>query len=63
MTLDERLRLIELLEECEEYFESRADAWTEDGRWVQNEENRLHKRVCDALGEIRTLRDMMETRR
>jgi len=60
MTPEQRSQVIRLLEDCEEYFEARADLWMEDGQWAQNEENALHKRVCDTLDGIRTLRDMLE---
>ena len=49
MTKDQEARIVEILQQCEEYFDDRADAWTEDGAWVQNEENRLLHEVGAAL--------------
>ena len=49
MTKDQETRIAEILQQCEEYLADRADAWTEDGAWVQNEENRLLHEVGAAL--------------
>lgn len=49
MTKDQEARIVEILQQCEDYFDNRADAWTEDGRWQQNEENRLLHEVGAAL--------------
>ena len=49
MTKDQEARIAEILQQCEEYLADRADAWTEDGEWVQNEENRLLHEVGAAL--------------
>ena len=49
MTKDQETRIVEILQQCEEYLADRADAWTEDGAWVQNEENRLLHEVGAAL--------------
>lgn len=49
MTSDQKDRIAAVLQECEEYFADRADAWTEDGVWVQNDENRLLHEVGSAL--------------
>ena len=49
MTNEQKTRIAAILQECEEYFADRADAWTEDGAWVQNDENRLLGEVGDAL--------------
>ena len=49
MTKDQEARIVEILQQCEDYFDARSDAWTEDGEWVQNEENRLLGEVGDAL--------------
>ena len=49
MTKDQETRIVEILQQCEEYFDARADAWTEDGEWAQNEENRLLHEVGAAL--------------
>ena len=57
MTADQLQRVVGILQECEEYFMARADAWTEDGYWAQNEENRLLHEVdsaLDILGNTRT---------
>lgn len=49
MTKDQEARIVEILQQCEDYFDNRADAWTEDGRWHQNEEKRLLHGVGAAL--------------
>ena len=49
MTKDQEARIIQVLQQCEDYFDARSDAWTEDGAWVQNEENRLLHEVGAAL--------------
>jgi hypothetical protein len=49
MTATQKTFIAAVLQECEEYFADRADAWTEDGAWVQNDENRLLGKVGDAL--------------
>ena len=49
MTKDQETRIIHVLQQCEDYFDNRADAWTEDGVWQQNEENRLLHEVGAAL--------------
>ena len=49
MTKAQEARIAEILQQCEEYLADRADAWTEDGAWVQNEENRLLHEVGAAL--------------
>jgi hypothetical protein len=49
MTKDQETRVIHVLQQCEEYFDARSDAWTEDGYWVQNEEKRLLHEVGAAL--------------
>ena len=52
MTKDQEARIVEILQQCEDYFDARADAWTEDGYWVQNEEKRLLHEVGAALDII-----------
>jgi len=52
MTKDQETRIIHVLQQCEEYLMDRADAWTEDGYWVQNEEKRLLHEVGAALDII-----------
>jgi len=52
MTKDQEARIVDILQQCEDYFDARADAWTEDGMWQQNEENRL-------LHEVGAARDIM----
>ena len=49
MTNEQKALIAAVLQACEEYFDERADAWTEDGAWVQNEENRLLHEVGAAL--------------
>ena len=49
VTDEQKTRIIAILQACEEYFDNLADAWTEDGYWVQNEENRLLNEVSAAL--------------
>ena len=49
MTDEQKTRIVAILQDCEEYFDNLADAWTEDGYWVQNEENRLLNEVSAAL--------------
>jgi hypothetical protein len=49
MTRDQEARIAEILQQCEEYLADRADAWTDDERWQQNEENRLLHEVGAAL--------------
>ena len=49
MTKDQEARIIHVLQQCEDYFDARSDAWTEDGRWHQNEEGRLLHEVGAAL--------------
>ena len=49
MTNEQKAFIAAVLQECEEYFDARADAWTEDGAWVQNEENRMLHEVGAAL--------------
>lgn len=49
MTNDQKTYIAAVLQACEEYFADRADVWTEDGYWVQNEENRLLNEVSAAL--------------
>lgn len=49
MTKDQEARIVDILQQCEEYFDERADAWTEDGVWLQNDENRLLREVGAAL--------------
>lgn len=49
MTKDQEARIAEILQQCEDYFDARADAWTDDGTWQQNEENRLLHDVGAAL--------------
>jgi PAS domain-containing protein len=46
---EQKARIVSILQDCEEYFDNLADAWTEDGYWVQNEENRLLNEVSAAL--------------
>jgi hypothetical protein len=46
---EQKTRIVAILQDCEEYFDNLADAWTEDGYWVQNEENRLLNEVSAAL--------------
>ena len=41
--------LIELLEELEDYFEDKADADYQEGRFVPNEEMRFLVRIREAL--------------
>ena len=56
MTKDQEARIVEILQQCEEYFDNRADAWTKDGYWVQNEEGRLLHEVgaaLDILGNVK----------
>lgn len=50
---DERDTLREALGQCAEYFDDRADAETQDDRWVGNKEMRLLGVVQTALGEKR----------
>ena len=52
MTKDQEARIVEILQRCEDYFDARSDAWTEDGMWQQNEENRLLHEVGAALDII-----------
>ena len=52
MTKDQEARIIHVLQQCEDYFDARSDAWTEDGRWRQNEEKRLLHEVGAALDII-----------
>jgi len=52
MTKDQEARIVEILQQCEDYFDARSDAWTEDGMWQQNEENRLLHEVGAALDII-----------
>ena len=52
MTNEQKAHIAAVLQECEEYFAARADAWTEDGAWVQNDENRL-------LGEVGAAMDIL----
>jgi len=49
MTNAEKTALISTLQECEEYFANRADAWAEGDEWVETDENRLLGRVAAAL--------------
>ena len=49
MTNEQKASIAAVLQACEEYFDDRADAWTEDGEWEQNEENRLLHEVGAAL--------------
>ena len=49
VTDEQKTRIVAILQDCEEYFDSLADVWTEDGYWVQNEENRLLNEVSAAL--------------
>lgn len=49
VTNDQKTYIAAVLQACEEYFADRADVWTEDGYWVQNEENRLLNEVSAAL--------------
>ena len=49
MSDEQKARIVAILQDCEEYFDNLADAWTEDGYWVQNEENRLLNEVSAAL--------------
>ena len=35
MTKDQETRIVEILQQCEDYFDARSDAWTEDGVWHQ----------------------------
>ena len=49
MTNEQKASIAAVLQACEEYFADRADAWTEDGAWVQNEESRLLHEVGAAL--------------
>lgn len=49
VTDEQKTRIVSILQDCEEYFDNLADAWTEDGYWVQNEENRLLNEVSAAL--------------
>lgn len=41
-----------LLEECDEYFENKGDAWTDDGVWVCNKEMRLSNAIRELLEKI-----------
>ena len=52
MTKDQEARIVEILQQCEDYFDARSDAWTEDGVWHQNEEKRLADEVGAALDII-----------
>ena len=49
MTNEQKASIAAVLQACEDYFDARSDAWTEDGRWHQNEENRLLHEVGAAL--------------
>ena len=49
VTDEQKTRIVAILQDCEEYLDNLADAWTEDGYWVQNEENRLLNEVSAAL--------------
>jgi len=49
VTDEQKARIVAILQDCEEYFDNLADAWTEDGYWVQNEEKRLLHEVGAAL--------------
>jgi hypothetical protein len=56
VTKDQEARIVAVLQRCEDYFDARADAWTEDGRWRQNEEKRLLHEVgaaLDILGNVK----------
>jgi hypothetical protein len=56
MTKDQEARIVEILQQCEDYFDARSDAWTEDGVWHQNEEKRLLHEVgaaLDILGNVK----------
>ncbi len=48
---EKNARLREALHQCAEYFNDRADAETQDDRWVGNDEMRLLGVVTTALGE------------
>jgi hypothetical protein len=56
MTKDQEARIVEILQQCEDYFDARSDAWTEDGRWQHNTEGRLLHEVgaaLDILGNVK----------
>jgi hypothetical protein len=44
--------MLTALREAYDYFDARADAYTEDGEWVETEENRLLGLVMSALGSL-----------
>lgn len=41
-----------LLEECDEYFADKGDAWTDEGVWVCNKEMRLSSAIRELLERI-----------
>ena len=59
MTNEQKASIAAVLQACEEYFDARADAWTEDGVWHQNEEKRLLHEVGAALDILGSMKGGM----
>lgn len=47
--------LLELLDRLSDYMDNRADACTEDGEWVQNDEMRFCAEILEARATIEAI--------